>query len=113
LTSTKFGSRKSRIEQRSSPPPNKFRTSVIGLSDVSSGLGSRGGKAFGRHGTRRWADTIDRDPRQQHTQGTETTKLQRRQSVAPTMHTLGSIQRETNQIMDKEEKDLAESFFML
>jgi hypothetical protein len=28
------------------------------------------------------------------------------------MHTLGSIQKEADQIMDKEEKELAESFFM-
>jgi hypothetical protein len=52
--STKFSSRKSRIEHRSSPP-NKSRTSVIGLSDVSSG----GAVVMGLDG---WADTITRDP---------------------------------------------------
>ncbi|KAJ9118573.1 hypothetical protein QFC22_003793 [Naganishia vaughanmartiniae] len=37
---------------------------------------------------------------------------QKRISISPTMHTMGSIMKEANEIMDQDERDRAESFFM-
>ncbi|KAI5450504.1 hypothetical protein NCC49_002961 [Naganishia albida] len=42
----------------------------------------------------------------------ETTPKQKRISASPTMHTMGTIMREANEIMDQDERDRAESFFM-
>ncbi len=43
----------------------------------------------------------------------EPVKLSRRISISPTMHTIGSIMREANEIMDEEEKRRVEDMFLL
>jgi hypothetical protein len=81
---------------------SKLRTSVYGLADVSHVF-------------------LHDDPRIslnaswcscQILHKKETTPKQKRISASPTMHTMGTIMREANEIMDQDERDRAESFFM-
>ncbi|KAJ9101053.1 hypothetical protein QFC21_003271 [Naganishia friedmannii] len=77
------------------------KLSVKGIAPSGTGLTRSGSKL--RTSVYGLSDVLHRK---------DTTPKQKRISLSPTMHTMGSIMQEANEIMDQDERDRAESFFM-